>query len=1040
VNATDVLTARNDNSRSGQNLEETVLNTKNVNPQQFGKLYTLPVDGYVYAQPLYKSQLTIPGSGVRDVVFVTTEHASVYAFDASGKNLTQGYLWKVSFIDSSSEIRTVPAADVGTNDIVPEIGITGTPVIDSNTNTLYVVAKTKELVGGTPNWVQTLHALDLATGMEKMNGPIKIQAAIPGWGAGSSNNIVSFDPRIEDQRAALAIVNGGVYIAWAAHGDQGQYHGWVIGYSTNDIRQQLGAWSDTPNGLGGGIWMSGGGIAADTAGNLYVASGNGTFQPSYENYGDTAFRLSTGKGIQLADSFTPNNQLALDAADNDMGTSDMLLLPTQPGTRPHLLITADKSGTLYLLDRDNLGGYSNTNLNNDVDEISIGSTIHNNLSYFNGSIYVGGDGNPVITYQLANGTVSHTPNSRSQHSFGQNYANASGTSVSISANGTSEGIAWALDNFMNGVGPAILFAFDASDLGNLLYSSEQAPNGRDQAGRAVKFTVPTIANGRVFVPNVNAITVYGLLTQPAAQPTAVPVFSKASGAVLAAGEKVAITSATPSATIYFTTDGSTPSILSPVYANGLSITKPTTVQAFATAPGFGPSAIVTAFFIPQGDSTPTFTKGFLNASAQLSLNNGAAIVGSRLQLTDGGRFEARSAFFGVPLNIERFATEFSFELSNADADGFTFTIQGDSPQAVGASGGGLGYGADPEYHVSSSERSIGHSVAIKFDLYNNAGEGNSSIGLSINGATPTVPAFDLLPSGIDLHSGHIIDAKMNYDGSNLNIVLRDREKPTAIFSITFRVDIVKTVEATTAFVGFTAGTGYLTSIEEILNWRFQPNPSFQNGFSSESMMLNGSALIRDSKLILTDGGQYEAASSFFPNRVEITSFTSDFTFQLTNAAADGFTFTIQNQDPHSVGASGGGLGYGIDPTGTDSTPGINQSVAVKFDLYDNQGEGNNSIGIYANAAPLTTDSLNVTGSGIDLHSGAVYHVHLTYDGFLLGVVITDPADSRKVFSTSKLINIPQSLATDCAYVGFTGGTGGLSAVQEILSFTFQGQF
>jgi hypothetical protein len=227
----DVLTAKNDNARTGQNLEEIILNTKNVNVQQFGKLYTFPVDGYVYAQPLYKSHLPIPGFGIRDVLFVATAHDSVYAFDALGNNPASGFLWSVSFLDSSKGITTVPAGDVSTNDIVPEIGITGSPVIDSATNTLYVVSKTKQSSNGTARWIQQLHALDLATGAEKMNGPIEIQASLPGWGAGSSNNILTFDPRIENQRAALVLVNNGVYVAWAAHGDQGSYHGWIIGYS-----------------------------------------------------------------------------------------------------------------------------------------------------------------------------------------------------------------------------------------------------------------------------------------------------------------------------------------------------------------------------------------------------------------------------------------------------------------------------------------------------------------------------------------------------------------------------------------------------------------------------------------------------------------------------------------------------------------------------------------------------------------------------------------------------------------------------------------
>jgi hypothetical protein len=822
----DVLTAKNDNARTGQNLEEIILNTKNVNVQQFGKLYTFPVDGYVYAQPLYKSHLPIPGFGIRDVLFVATAHDSVYAFDALGNNPASGFLWSVSFLDSSKGITTVPAGDVSTNDIVPEIGITGSPVIDSATNTLYVVSKTKQSSNGTARWIQQLHALDLATGAEKMNGPIEIQASLPGWGAGSSNNILTFDPRIENQRAALVLVNNGVYVAWAAHGDQGSYHGWIIGYSAADMRQQLGAWTTTPNGRGGGIWMSGGGLSSDISGNLYFASGNGNFQPPYENYGDTAFRLSTSGGLNITDYFTPDNQQTLDAQDNDMGTSDMMLLPAQPGPHTNIVITADKSGTVYVLDRDRLGGNSSANPNNDVDHFHVSGTIHNSFSYFNSYVYIGCDGQPVRTYKVGNGTLLHTAGSESAHSFGQNYANASGTSISISANGTSEGIAWALDNVSNGAGPTTLFAFDAFDLGNLLYSSDQAANGRDLSGPAVKFTVPTVVDGRVFVPNAYAVTVYGLLTGTGQQQIApAPIFSEPSGTSLAASQLLSISSTVDGATVRYTTDGSTPNLLSTVYTMALPIVGPTIVQAFTTAPGYAPGPIATAFYIAQKDSTfvlPSYPNGFSEGLSQMFMNNGAKIVGSVLRLTDGGANEATSAFFGLPVDIRKFTTAFSFRLSSAMADGFTFTIQGDSPLLVGATGGGLGYGPDPDYHVSSSEKSIPHSVAVKFDLYDNEGEGNNSIGLAFNGVSPTTPALDLSQSGIDLHSGHVIYAELSYDGTRLTVFLLDSENPPVKFVSSFPLDVKAVVGSQTAFVGFTAGTGALSSTDEILSWGFSP--------------------------------------------------------------------------------------------------------------------------------------------------------------------------------------------------------------------------
>ena len=266
----DVLTWHNDLARTGVNATETQLTTANVNSSSFGKLATLATDGYVYAQPLVKTGVSVSGFGTRDILLVATEHDTVYAFDANGNNPAQGYLWKTSFLTgpAGTTVTTVPSGDVGTSDIVPEIGITGTPVIDPTTNTLYVVAKTKETTGSTTTYVQRLHALDLSTGAEKFGGPTIISATVAG---------VSFDPFRQNQRSALALVNGVVYIAWASHGDNGTYHGWVIGFNASNISQQVAAFVVTPTGIQGGIWMAGGGIAADGSNNLYLASGNGTF-------------------------------------------------------------------------------------------------------------------------------------------------------------------------------------------------------------------------------------------------------------------------------------------------------------------------------------------------------------------------------------------------------------------------------------------------------------------------------------------------------------------------------------------------------------------------------------------------------------------------------------------------------------------------------------------------------------------------------------------------------------------------------------------
>ncbi|HEX6545024.1 MAG TPA: chitobiase/beta-hexosaminidase C-terminal domain-containing protein [Bryobacteraceae bacterium] len=1037
LQAADVLTARNDNARTSANLAETTLTPQNVNVKTFGRLFSLPVDGYVYAQPLYKAQVNVPGQGVHNVLYVVTEHDSVYAFDANGNNPAQGYLWKVSFINPAQGITTVSApADVGTYDIVPEIGITSTPVIDPGSSTIYVVAKTKETTGGVTKFVQRLHALDLGTGAEKMNGPVEIQATVPGSGSGNVGGNVNFDPRVENPRAALMLMNGVVYIAWAAHGDQGNYHGWVMGYRASNIQQQTGFLNDTPNGWGGGIWMSGGGISSDSSGNVYLVSGNGRgFSPDKGNYSESALRLSPKNGLSVSDYFTPNNQDQLDNSDADMGVSGALILPDQPGPYPHLLITADKNGLIYLINRDSMGGY-NATANANVQTIFGGSSIHNSFAYFNNTLYVGTDGNNLQAFSISNGQISKLPSSKGPDIFGQNTANGSGSSPVISANGTSNGIVWALSNFTNGKGPAILYAYDASNLANKLYASNQAPNNRDTAGNAVKFTAPTVADGKVYVPGVNTVSVYGLFADSTTQPTANPTFGTPANTIFNVPTGITISDATPGAVIYYTTDGSVPTTSSAVYNGPIQITGPTTISAFAQAPGFTASQVVESFYTVQSADTPpipTFSSGF--TAKGLALNGTAALNGTRLRLTDTStNFEAASAFYTTPVNVKQFSTEFQFQLTSAQADGFTFTIQGEGPNAIGSTGGGLGYGTDPSYHISFGERTIPQSVAIKFDLYDNGGEGTSSTGIYQNGVQPTTPAIDLLSKGIDLHNGDLYDAKLVYDGKILTLTLVDTAHPANVFTTQFTVDIPAAVGGSFAYVGFTAGTGGQMAVQEITQWTYSASsgPS-SGGFSNANMTLNNGAALVNNRLRLTDGGLMEARSAYLSTPVNVQKFTSDFQFQLTSALADGFTFVIQNQGPHAVGSAGSGLAYGTDYY--SSGGGIVKSVALKFDLFSNAGEGPSSTGLFISGMTPLVPAVDLRPYGIDLHSGDTFAAHVTYDGATLAITLTDLTHAAS-YTGSYTINIPAVIGSPQAYVGFTGGTGWQGAVQDILSFSF----
>ena len=493
------FTYHNDNARTGQNLQETVLTPANVNSGQFGKLFSLPVDGYVYAQPLYMENVSVPGSGFHNLVFVATEHDSVYAFDADRAGAA---IWHVSFINPAAGITTVPSGDVGTNDLVPEIGITSTPVIDPAAGTIYVLAKTKE----NGQYFHRLHALDITTGAERPGSPVITTATVAGTGDGSQNGQVTFNPLRQHQRSALLLSGGMVYIASASHGDNSPYHGWVLAYDANTLAF-VSAFNATPNGGLGGIWMSGGGPAADAAGNLYVITGNGTFDANLGglDFGDSFLALSPL--LAETDFFTPFNQAQLDAQDLDLGSGAPLLLPDQAVPPAHLLLSAGKTGDIYLLDRDHMGHFNTANDGQIVQKISGQiNGLFSNPAYWNGAVYFGARPDRLKAFALVNGRLSQTPTSSAPTSFG-----FPGATPSISANGATNGILWALQTDAFGSnGPAVLHAYNATNLAQELYNSAMV-SPRDTAGAAVKFTVPTVANGKVYVGTHASVDVYGLL-------------------------------------------------------------------------------------------------------------------------------------------------------------------------------------------------------------------------------------------------------------------------------------------------------------------------------------------------------------------------------------------------------------------------------------------------------------------------------------------------------------------------------------------------
>jgi hypothetical protein len=500
-----VLTYHNDDARTGQNLLETLLTPAKVNSSTFGKLFSYPVDGYIYAQPLYVPMVTFPHKGgVHNVVYVATEHDSVYAFDADRTSASP--LWHTSFINAKKGIGTVPSSMVNTDDIKPEIGITGTPVIDPSTGTLYVVAKTINRAGVVQ---QHLHELNIATGKEKFGGPRLISASVKGTGdAVNKHGKIAFDALLANQRSALLLANGIVYVAFASHGDQGPYHGWLFAYKARGLGS-VAVFNSTPNGSKGGIWQGSNAPAVDANGNIYFGISNGTFDVNTGgfDYGDSFVRATLSKHmISIADYFTPFDESFLAGGDLDVGSSGALLLPDQSTGPAHLAVTADKNGTIYLLNRDSLGHFNPSDDSQIVQELfQVTEKMLCPFAYFNNSVYFVAVNQALTRIPLAGGRFDTAAIKVASPSIG-----FPGASLSISANGSADGIVWVIkdDNFNSG--PSILFAYDASDLSEL-YDSSQAPAGRDTAGFAVKFTTPTIANGKVYIGTQTELDVFGLL-------------------------------------------------------------------------------------------------------------------------------------------------------------------------------------------------------------------------------------------------------------------------------------------------------------------------------------------------------------------------------------------------------------------------------------------------------------------------------------------------------------------------------------------------
>jgi hypothetical protein len=499
----DVVTYHNDNARTGQNLNETILTPTTVTASSFGKTGFFPADGKVDAQPLFLSAVAIPGQGTHDVLYVATEHDSVYALDAA----SGAVLWQASMLGSGE----TPSDARGCSQVTPEIGITSTPVIDRShgpNGTIYVVAMS---LNGSGAYLQRLHALDVTSGAELFGGPQIIQGSFPGTGAGSSGGSVIFDPKQYEERAGLLLLNGQIIMAFTSHCDAGPYTGWIMAYNASTLAQ-ASILNITPNGSGGGFWMAGAGPAADASGNVYLLDGNGTFDtsltggfPSRGDFGNAFLKISTSSGLAVADYFATYNTSAQSNADTDLGSGGTLVLPDLidgNGVTQHLAVGAGKDGNIYVVNRDSMGKWnSSTNAIYQVINGKLGS-VFSMPAYFNNTLYYGAAGSALQAFSIVNAHLVPAPASTSAITY-----TYPGTTPGISAAGTANGIVWAVEN----TSPAVLHAYDAGNLSRELYNSNQAANGRDAFGAGNKFITPTIVNGHVYVGTQTGVARFGVL-------------------------------------------------------------------------------------------------------------------------------------------------------------------------------------------------------------------------------------------------------------------------------------------------------------------------------------------------------------------------------------------------------------------------------------------------------------------------------------------------------------------------------------------------
>ena len=956
LSGTNLLSYHNDPYLSGANLNETTLTQSNVNPTDFGQLFTQAVDGYVYAEPLYMSNLTIDGAQ-HNVVFVATQNDTVYAFDAdSNLGADAAPLWSHSFTDPANGITAVPQPDVITHDIVPVIGITGTPVIDPTTGTLYVVTKTKQVINGDtahPNYIQTLHALDVTTGQDQFAGGgyligdtvdypdgshinnTAIQVA--GTGDDSVNGVVTFNALRENQRPALQLDGNLVLVGWASHGDNQPYHGWLAAFDKTTL--QPVAWFNVdPNGTEAGIWQSGDPPAYDPAtGAIYFATGNGTFDElgsSPDNdYGESVIRLSptpVGNQFVVQDFFTPYEFQTLNDNDADLGSGGTMLLPDSVGSaaHPHLMVETGKSGKIYLIDRDDMGEIQNpgTGPDGDVQTVTAGqagvwgSPAFLQVNSTTGIIYYHGSGDVLKGYYVTNGHIEDGSLPGDQPILLGNYvAGYPGAQPVISANGTvdlnspTDPIVWELQVDQYGTsGVSVLRAYDATNPADELYDSSMTGN-RDLPAGAVKFTVPTVADGHVFVGSQYELAVYGEFPQSTAAP-ATPTNLTAQ-TTLGQGSQIQLNWSNPAP------------------AQGAAATG---IEIYRSTDGVNFNLLTT---VP--------------ASATVYTDPGPFVPGQEYlyELVATNQTGSSTATAAVPVQV--FIASPVMTLTNVDASSISLSWTGV---------------ANDHYDIERSSDGVTFSVVGTVPA---SQTGFTDVGLAAGVYAYRIRAFNANPTASSVS---------NVEGATVGSV----------------------IDQSGGFV------------------------------NTSGLTANGSAQFAENTARLTNAND-QTGSVFTNNRLAIGSFNTSFTIRLHEGTqpdyADGLTFVIQADSPTQLGLGTGGMGY----------QDIAQSIAIKFDPFQNPGDpSDSSTGLFSNGAgPF--GGVDTTGNGGPLlNSQATKLVSLAYDRSKLTETITNTLDASEVFTTSYQINIPATIGSDTAYVGFTAATGDSNfwELQDVTGWTF----